>query len=104
MSAPKPGTVIHGTLHPKDLIPALLDELRAVAPDAYAQLVAMPFGPVPSHVQDEGDSSEWWDSEDAAALLESLFEALTEHAPEGHYFGAHPGDGSDFGYWENDHE
>jgi hypothetical protein len=100
VSGAKPGTVIHGTLRPQDLIPGFLDALRNVAPDAYAQLVVMPFGPIPAHVTDEGDSSPWWDSEDATALLESLFDTLDEHAPDGYYFGAHPGDGSDFGFWE----
>lgn len=93
------GTVIEGTLRPQDLIPAFLDALREANPDGYAQLVIAPFGPVPSYVMDEGDSSGWWDSEDASALIESLTEALDESAPEGYYFGAHPGDGSDFGFW-----
>jgi hypothetical protein len=97
---PKPitGTVICGTLRPQDLIPAFLDALRVVAPDAYAQVVCAPFGVVPADVND-GDSSAWWDGEDAAALLESLFDALNENAPDGYYFGALDGDGSDFGFW-----
>lgn len=94
------GTVIHGTLRPQDLVPAFLNVARDVAPDAYEQMIAAPFGPVPSYVQDEGDNSEWWHGEDCAALLESLFDLLNEHAPEGYRFGAHEGDGSDFGFWE----
>ncbi len=97
-------TVIHGTHRTQDLIPAFLDLLAQLAPDAYAQLMAQPFGPVPAYVQDEGDSSEWWTSEDAYNLLETLFDELDAHAPEGFYFGAHKGDSSDFGFWENEEE
>jgi hypothetical protein len=35
-------------------------------------------------------------------LLESLFDTLDNYSPEGYYFGAHPGDGSDYGFWEMD--
>jgi hypothetical protein len=44
----------------------------------------------------------WWDSDDVMYLLEDLFDALNDHAPIGCYFGSHPGDGSDFGYWAHD--
>lgn len=91
--------IIHGTLRRQDLIPAFLNALSTHAPDAYAQMMVAPFPPVPAYVQDEGDNSSWWDSDDAGALLDSLYEALNEHAPEGYYFGTHDGDGSDFGFW-----
>ena len=32
--------------------------------------------------------------------VESLFEALESLAPSGYYFGSHPWDGTDFGFWE----
>lgn len=35
-------------------------------------------------------------------LLDEAFDALDSLAPEGHYFGSHPGDGSCFGYWSLD--
>jgi hypothetical protein len=96
------GTVSHGTMRPQDLIPAFLDALADVDPAAYEQYMLMPFGPIPAHVQDEGDTSDWWQSDDARYLLEELFDALNDAAPEDHYFGAHPGDGSDYGFWQCD--
>ena len=33
-------------------------------------------------------------------ILEELFDILNSIAPEGTYFGGHPGNGSDFGFWE----
>ena len=77
------GTVSHGTMRPQDLIPAFLDALAEVHPEAYEQMMAAPFPPVPSYVMDEGDDSAWWQSDDAAWILESLFYALDEAAPDG---------------------
>lgn len=93
------GTVIHGTFRPQDLIPAFLSELRERSPEAYSQIVSTPFGAVPAYVMDEGENDPWWGSEEAQFLIEELIGALNEAAPEGHYFGAHEGDGSDFGFW-----
>jgi len=48
----------------------------------------------------ENENAEWWDSEDAIHLLESLFDTLNDYAPEGYYFGAHLGGKSDYGFWK----
>lgn len=93
-------SISHGTLRPQDLIPAFIDALSSHFPAAYEQIMLAPFPLIPAFVQDEGDSSWWWDSEDAQYLLEDLLDRLNECAPEGFYFGTHPGDGSDFGFWE----
>lgn len=39
------------------------------------------------------------ESEKADYLNETLFNCLNDIAPDGTYFGSHPGDGSDFGFW-----
>lgn len=97
-------SISSGTHRPQDLIPAFQDALLDRDPVVYtAMFIDPPFSRPPAYVYDEGDDSEWWSSEDCAALLEELFEALEDCAPEGHYFGAHPGDGAHFGYWEVEH-
>ena len=93
------GTISHGTLRPQDLIPAFLDALRAVALAAYAAAMAQPDGFAIRVIDAPADDSDWWHGDEAQALLERLTDALESSAPEGHYFGAHPGDGSDFGFW-----
>ena len=44
------------------------------------------------------------DDENGPELLDALTEALERFAPESAYFGAHPGDGADFGFWHADEE
>lgn len=95
-----PGTVSHGTLLTYDLANAFLGALETVAPAVYQQLV-FPCGMVPDYLRAivAGRSSDYWQTEAADDFVASLFDALNEHAPEGYYFGAHEGDGSDFGFW-----
>ncbi len=90
----KPGTVIHGTLRSEDLIPAFFSELLAYDPDAAAVILDN----FPDYLGDEPDPNCYL-SEDTNWLFDKLFDALNDVAPKGHYFGAHPGDGSDFGFW-----
>jgi hypothetical protein len=103
------GTVIHGTMRPQDLIPAFLVVLHEMAkedPTASAveeQCAGYPLGFVPSYAMEDEDS-EWWYSEEANSRLEELFYILHNLAPEGYYFGSHPGDGSDYGFWEIEEE
>lgn len=102
---PTPDTSLsYATMRPQDLIPVFLDAVAEYHPAAYAQLTAGPVPPIPAYVQDEGDESAWWYGADASYLLEDLFFTLDEVAPEGCYFGAHPGDGSHYGWWADEHE
>lgn len=42
------------------------------------------------------------DLEGAGYFLECLFDALDMFSPDGFYFGAHPGDGSEYGWWQSE--
>lgn len=86
------GSIICGTHRPQDLIPAFLGKL--VDKPEYIQINQS----IPAYVW-EDYQADWWNTE-AVHILEELFDILDHYAPEGYYFGAHPGDGSDFGYWK----
>ena len=95
-------TLIHGTHRACDLVPAFLEVIKNTP--EYTQIVQtnnynlnVIFDP------SADDSDERWESDDMCYFLnEVLFDALDSFAPEGYYFGAHQGDGSDFGFWEID--
>lgn len=70
------GTVSAGTLRTVDLIPAFERELGLPLSDL-AGLSA----------------------EDLADRVDDLVDRLNDVAPAGCYFGAHWGDGADFGFW-----
>lgn len=96
MKTADPGSVINSTNRLQDLIPAFLDELRSLALDDYQQVLK----DYPEYEPNLEDDDPFWDSEAAAYMSDVLFDYLNNCAPDGHYFGAHVGDGSDFGFWE----
>jgi len=91
------GTVIHSTLRPQDLLP----EFVAVALEIDHERTLKRLRDILPSTQPliYDDDNPWWDSEECAEVLNDLFDLLDEYAPEGYVFGAHPGDGSDFGFW-----
>lgn len=97
----RPGTVIHGTLRNVDLIPAFLAELSRCDPKAWEQLQMQTHPLPPAHALEDPDSK-WWRSEASDEFVAELIDALDACAPPGHYFGAHWGDGSDFGFWPSE--
>lgn len=89
---PTLGTVSHGTLRTEDLLEAFAYELRQLTP--HHALIGE-YNDLPD------DADEWTEEQQEAAefMLDEMIDALNEHAPAFCYFGAHPGDGSDFGFW-----
>lgn len=106
------GSVSHGTMRSEDLIPCFLSVLDDCKQD-YA-LSVRPGGELEScerigkldsmmgDIERRAESEDYYESEDADYDLEWLFDTLGEFAPEGFYFGSHPGDGSDYGFWQSE--
>ena len=102
------GTVSHGTMLAEDLIPAFMSALDSIQEDqSFNEGADSPESVARYGHEDEvlgaierrsaGDG--YYQSEDASWDLEILFTLLDDRAPPGYYFGAHEGDGSDYGFW-----
>jgi hypothetical protein len=98
------GTLIHGTLLIRDLLPVLYGELARL--DAKrADAIHDPAVGIPG--QDDPVWEDWDENERYHGLsvyyfhdiVAEVFDTLNEIAPEGFYFGSTEGDGSDFGWW-----
>lgn len=88
------GSVSHGTMRDEDLVPCFLDVVEELgSKDKCIKAIR-------KRMRREG----YWESDDVGYDLEELYDLLNELAPDGYYFGAHPGDGSDYGFWENEPE
>ena len=97
MSAPETGTVVHGTLREPDLAVAFLAALERIAPhyigtDWHRDMVA----DVQRIVDADGDLESGYD------IILRLEDEINACLPYGYRFGAHEGDGADFGIWEVD--
>ena len=88
---PEIGTISHGTLKTEDLVESFSSEYERLGGRAS---VAKHF----RNVMFGRDLAGTYE-EELVWALEDLFNLLDEMAPEGTYFGAHEGDGSDFGFW-----
>ncbi len=94
------GTVIHGTLLPEDLLLAFMEALETLDGER-ANGIRKEYAEVFKTIS--GDRSiadgDYQLTMDAAECLGTLYDALNACAPEGLFFGSHPGDGGDFGFW-----
>ncbi len=94
---PKFGTISEGTLRTRDLIEAFYGELQYLNNTVALQVDKDHADAVTYYQGTEED--EYEETEGQEYLLEALFEALESLALPFTYFGAHQGDGADFGFW-----
>ena len=94
------GTVSSGTMRNEDLIPSFLWELKNQASTA-----GVPRKQRSAHlalyreIDKRSEADDYYESEDAYEDLQALTDALDDYAGPYFYFGAHPGDGADYGFW-----
>jgi hypothetical protein len=93
------GTVSHGTMNPEHLIPVLTDVLEDLVQRSDWCGAQHHRDTFVSIIWDAREALDDDDAERASDAVGLLFDALDGFAPEGAYFGAHPGDGSDYGFW-----
>lgn len=82
------GSISTATMRAEDLIPDFCSELRALGHRSRE------LSRIERHT-----GARYFESEAASCDADSLFDMLQEHAPAYAYFGSHPGDGSDYGFW-----
>jgi len=97
-----PGSYSHGTMQPRDLLPRFFQALGSVDPEAALELRKR-YQDVFNLVTTDAELTPRQD-EDCAYLMEELFDELDCYCPDGFYFGAHPGDGADYGVWQCDND
>jgi hypothetical protein len=90
------GSVSSGTLRPQDLFEAFTTELQALNPKRYEKFVKDHAEAFAIESYDRMTDSE---SEELGYAVEALFDILSEFSGPYFYFGSHPGDGADYGFW-----
>ena len=102
------GSISHGTLRPSDLVESFWSELEfrigrfdwfKDSTIAERDKFVSALWDISETVWPGDDGSMTDDDETISAAVDELAELLQYFAPPYCYFGAHDGDGSDFGYW-----
>lgn len=110
------GSISHGTMREKDLIPtfiAALDSIReritmpapvGEAPEVTRERVerSSALDDLLGRIEENSQVDGYFDSEECHWDLEALFDTLGDYAAPGCFFGSNEGDGSDYGFWEFD--
>jgi hypothetical protein len=102
------GSISHGTMRAEDLLPKFLfaiEELdQSRATKFNTELIECGFGYSQCGACGLGNRDKWPEGFDDYAddFVNELADALNELAPPYFYFGAHPSDGADYGFWLTD--
>ena len=100
------GTVSSGTMREEDLIPDFCYELKYLAKQTgicNRKTRAQHLRTV-REIEKRMGQEDYFESDDASYdLNEYLFDALNEYAGPYFYFGSHPSDGADYGFWLSDY-
>lgn len=86
------GTVINHSMFSEDLIPEFVDTLESFRLTREERVECKE---IRKRMQGEG----YYSSDESDYDMEYLFDHLDNYAAPYFYFGSHPGDGSDYGFW-----
>ncbi|MFA5340329.1 MAG: hypothetical protein WC332_00990 [Clostridia bacterium] len=95
------GSISSGTMRNEDLIPDFVWELKSLAKSCkWNKAYKKEHLALCARIEKEMEKEGYFDSDDAVYdLNEDLFNALDQYAAPYFYFGSHPGDGADYGFW-----
>lgn len=95
------GSISTGTLRPQDLLPAMIsaaEDLR-LSRDERKTVTKLAKRVQRIANGEFGDHDAYWTDETCDWDRDTLDTILNNHAAPYFYFGSHPGDGADLGYW-----
>jgi hypothetical protein len=83
-----------GTMRAEDLIPCFISALRSIDADNNGLMLSL------EQLEADMQNEDYFDTDSAQLDLDYLFDTLNQYAPDDYYFGSHPGDGCDYGFWQ----
>jgi hypothetical protein len=90
------GSISNGTLRPEDLLPAMIGAADSLV---LSKDERKTVNRIKSRVERAGVDDAYWTDEQADYDRDSLDSVLNNHALPSCFFGSHPGDGADIGFW-----
>jgi len=101
------GTVVQGSLKSDDIIRPCMAMLKLLNQDTYEELLDQ----AETYVRILGAEADnlckiTAEGHEAISVFvtENIWEAMNTVTPDGYYFGAHPGDGADLGFWKEEND